>query len=142
MSFPPQSAQQFGRYEKIYKIIGTCLWHEPRGRHRWLPQGSCPSNLAIDIHSLNRTRPLVWPAPWAIAFLQGFARSHVARATCNRSVRNYYHRLSAAPAYRMTICPSRSVQPFGLQSRKCLDRHTNIIRPTFFQRTTRGNLRA
>ena len=83
MSFPSQSEQPFGRYEQINEIIGTCLWHVPRGRNRWLPKGSCPLNLAIDIHSLSRILPLVWPASWATTFCKGLRDCmwHVPRAT-------------------------------------------------------------
>ena len=76
-------------------------------------------------------------------FFQGFARSYLARATCNRSVRIRYHCLSAVPAHQMNISPSRSDQPFGLQRRKYLDRrtyihtyiHTNTGPTTFFPAT-------
>ena len=47
-----------GALNEFMKSLGTCLWHVPRGRHRWLPKGSCPPNLAIDIQSLSRIRPL------------------------------------------------------------------------------------
>ena len=57
---------------------------------------------------------------------------HVAHATCNRSVRNRCHHLSAIPAHRTNINPFRSERPFGLQSRKCLDRRTYKHRPAYF----------
>ena len=53
---------------------------------------------------------------------------------------------SSFPPHRTNIRPSRSAQPFGLQKSKCLNRWTdiqaNIGQTTFFQRPTRGNLRA
>ena len=136
----PNRPTNWGAMNEFMKSLGTCLWQVPRGRHRWLPNVSCPPNLAIEIQSLSRARPSVWPAPWATTFWQGFARSHVTRSTCNRSVRNRYHRLSAVPTHRLTIRPSCFDQPFGLQRRKCLDRradghtyrHTEKHRPDYY----------
>ena len=110
------------------------------------PNGTCPPVVPISPQSLSRIGPLVWPAAPHISFLELFARLHVAPATCNRPVYNRHHRLSAAPAHRMNISPTRSDQPFGLQKPKRLDRRTygqtNIGPTTFLERPTRGNLRA
>ena len=69
-----------------------------------------------------------------------------ARATCRRPTRNRHHCRSGVSARRSVPPRSRSDQPFGRYSRKCLDtqtdRLTNTIRPTFFQGPTGGNLRS
>ena len=110
---------------EFMKSIGTCLWHVPMGRYRWLPKGTCPPTLAIDIQSLSGIRSLVWPAALTTTFLQGLARWHVARATWHQSLRDWHHRLSAVPARRMVPRRSRSAQPFVLQVPKCLNGHTD-----------------
>ena len=110
---------------EFMKSLGTCLWHVPMGRYRWLPKGTCPPTLAIDIQSLSGIRSLVWPAPCTTTFLQGLARWHVARATWHQSLRDWHHRLSAVPARRMVPRRSRSAQPFVLQVPKCLNGHTD-----------------
>ena len=114
---------------EFMKSIGTCLWHVPMGRHRRLPKGTCPRNLAIDKQSLSGIRSLVWSAPWATTFLQGVAHWHMARATWHQSRRHWHHRLSTVPARRMVPRRSRSAQPFVLQVPKCLNRHTHRQKP-------------
>ena len=57
----------------------------------------------------------------------------IARGTChacNRSERNRHHRLSAAPAHRTNIRPSRLDQPFGLWRRECSDPPPHTHRKT------------
>ena len=59
-------------------------------------------------------------------FLQAFTRQHVPRATCHRWTPDRYHRRSGVSGHRSVPLPSRSDQPFGRYSRKCLDTHTYI----------------
>ena len=59
-------------------------------------------------------------------FLQAFTRRHVPRATCHRWTPDRYHRRSGVSGHRSVPAPSRSDQPFGRYSRKCLDTHTYI----------------
>ena len=74
-------------------------------------------------------------------FLQAFTRRHVPRATCRRSTPDRHHHRSGVPRRRSVPPRSRSDQPFGRYSRKCLDTHTdtltNTIRPNFFSATHR-----
>ena len=75
-------------------------------------------------------------------FLQAFTRRHVPRATCRRSTPDRHHRRSGVPR-RPSVPPrSRSDQPFGRYSRKCLDTHTHTHThkhqpPYFFSPTHR-----
>ena len=58
-------------------------------------------------------------------FLQAFTRRHVPRATCRRPTRDRHHCRSGVSA-RPSVPPrSRSDQPIGRYSRKCLDTHTH-----------------
>ena len=128
---------------KIHKLAGSHvkkalpLWHELLVLLiTGYPNEFCPAVVAIGPQSLSRIRPLVWPAALSATFLQGLAHSHVPRATCHQSLRDWHHRPSAVPGHRMLPPPSRSVKPFVLQVPKCLDTHTdthtNTIEPTFF----------
>ena len=58
-------------------------------------------------------------------FLQTFSRLHVPRATCRRSTPDRHHRCSGGSARRLVPPPSRSDQPFGRYSPKCLDIHAD-----------------
>ena len=58
-------------------------------------------------------------------FLQTFTRRHVPRATCRRSTPNRRHHRSGGSVCRSVAPPSRSDQPFGRYSPKCLNRHTD-----------------
>ena len=57
-------------------------------------------------------------------FLQAFTRWHVPCAMCHQSTHDRHHRRSAVLARRMVPRRSRSDQPFGRYSRKCLNTHT------------------
>ena len=103
------------------------------GRHHRLPKQIEPTRNGYQPTKLE-------PNPFigldCIKFLQGFARLHVALATCNRVVRNRHHRPSAVPAHRMNIRTSRSDEPFGLRGENAwtdrqTDIHTNIGRLHF-----------
>ena len=113
-----------GTMNKIMKSLGTCLWHLPRGQHHRItkqilsPYGGHRANK----FELNPFIGLAYN--FVKRFLQGFARSHMARATCNRLVWNRHYCLSAVPGNRTNIHPSRSAEPLVLQMRKCLDRQT------------------
>ena len=58
-------------------------------------------------------------------FLQAFSGRHVPRATCCRSTPDWHHRCSGGSARRLVPPPSRSDQPFGRYSPKCLNIHTD-----------------
>ena len=128
---------------EMMKSLFTCLPHESRRRHRRLPKQIEVKYGGYQLTKFEPNPSIGLACTIGYNCLQGSARLHVARARYNRSDRNCYHRLSAVPVHRMTIRPSRSDQPFGLQRRKCLNRRTdlqtNTDRPTFFQRPTRGD---
>ena len=123
VSFPPKSDQPFGRYERIYKNT----WHVPPARAK-----GTPPSFTTMAHALSAYQPTKFePNPSIGLACSGVQMTFatfckIARGTC-RSVRNRHHRLSAAPAHRTNIRPSRSEQPFGLQKRKCLDTHTHTL---------------
>ena len=76
-----------------------------------------------------------------------FASLHaVACAMCHQSTHDRHHRRSAVLARRMVPRRSRSNQPFGRYSRKCLNTHTpgltNTSGQLFFHRPSSGNLRS
>ena len=55
--------------------------------------------------------------------VQAFTRWHVPCAMCHQSTHDRHHRRSAVLARRMVPRRSRSDQPFGRYSRKCLNTH-------------------
>ena len=143
VSFPPQSDLPFRR--KMQKSQLTC--HVPLTHVKGMPPSKSPMDRILTCWLLAHqvwVKSIHWFGLQVDTHhLQLFARLHVAPAACNRSVCNQHHLLSAAPAHQTNIRPSRLDQPFGLQRWKCLDTqthtHTNIGRPTLFQRPTRGN---
>ena len=58
-------------------------------------------------------------------FLQTFSGRHVPRATCRQSTPDWHQRRSGVSGRRPVPPPSRSNQPFGRYSPKCLDIHTD-----------------
>ena len=98
---------------------GTCTLH---------PWGMANPRARIP-HGDNQPTEFCWRASigsacstWQLIFLQGFTRRHVERATCNRSVRNWYRLLSIFSAHRTNPHQSRSDHPFRLHVPKCSDR--------------------
>ena len=148
MSLPPQSDQPIRR--KVQK--SEIMYHVPLTRVKGAPPSTpkritSPPMVAIGPPSLSRIHWFGLVGWLACRF--GLQRIPIDFANFLQDCTwhaNRHHRLCAAPAHRTNIHPSRSVQPFGLQRRKCLDKrtyiHTNIGQTTFSQRTTRGNLRA
>ena len=114
--FPPQSDPPFMRKYRNNEIsIHVAPKPVKGGVTVAYPNRLSPSMVAVSPQSLSRIRPLVWPAAWTRDILQGFARSHVSRVKCSQSALHWRHRLSAVPARRTTIRPSRAAQPFRLQ---------------------------
>ena len=123
--FPFRSDQPFGRYLRKGKIIRHHLarvtWHgATRDTQRILSWGSMHVTCKFGFGGSPR---LTSRGPRI--FLQAFTRWHVPCAMCHQSTHDRHHRRSAVLARRMVPRRSRSDQPFGRYSRKCLNTHTD-----------------
>ena len=120
MSFPSQSDPPFVHKDRNNEITIYVPPTRVNGRHRSSPKRIEPTNDGYQPTKFQPKQSIGLASTLGYNFLQGFARSHVARATRNRSVQNRYRLLSAVPAHRMNIRPSEPTGRFGSRGENTL----------------------